>query len=264
VRGRRTASRYLAWAVGLLLVAGFPSLAGAESVDLQVWPNEIEIGTFYSGENVAVTGEIPAGAQGVVEITGPTQDEHLMRKGRRGGMWMNVGEVTIQGAPSLYLAAATDPGLLTYAPGAPGQGDWGYAAMEKRLKFAGGVRPGEEAELFQQFLGLKESEGLYGLQAKGQEISPRGDRAKVRASLPLSAKVRPGAYRVCLSAVTQGRVVAQKCTDLQVLQVGFPALLYSLAYEHGGVYGILAVVIAIVTGFIMGYLFTGKGGGGGH
>jgi hypothetical protein len=41
--------------------------------------------------------------------------------------------------------------------------------------------------------------------------------------------------------------------------VGFPAAFFSLAYEHGATYGILAVVIAIVTGFAMGYLFKGGG-----
>jgi hypothetical protein len=34
----------------------------------------------------------------------------------------------------------------------------------------------------------------------------------------------------------------------------------SLAYQHGAIYGILAVIIAIFTGFIMGYLFKGGGG----
>jgi uncharacterized membrane protein YraQ (UPF0718 family) len=34
----------------------------------------------------------------------------------------------------------------------------------------------------------------------------------------------------------------------------------SLAYQHGLTYGILAVIIAIVTGFAMGFLFKGGGG----
>jgi len=42
--------------------------------------------------------------------------------------------------------------------------------------------------------------------------------------------------------------------------VGFPAWLAALAYEHGLAYGVLAVVIAIVTGFAMGFIFKGGGG----
>jgi uncharacterized membrane protein YraQ (UPF0718 family) len=37
-------------------------------------------------------------------------------------------------------------------------------------------------------------------------------------------------------------------------------MLSALAYQHGATYGILAVIIAIVTGFAMGYLFKGGGG----
>jgi len=48
----------------------------------------------------------------VIEITGQTAAEHLMRKGRRSGLWMNVGEVEVEGAPSLYLAASTTAPLL--------------------------------------------------------------------------------------------------------------------------------------------------------
>jgi uncharacterized membrane protein YraQ (UPF0718 family) len=44
--------------------------------------------------------------------------------------------------------------------------------------------------------------------------------------------------------------------------VGLPALLATLAYEHGALYGVIAVIIAILTGFAMGYIF--KKGGGGH
>jgi hypothetical protein len=34
----------------------------------------------------------------------------------------------------------------------------------------------------------------------------------------------------------------------------------SLAHEHALLYGVLSVVIAVLTGFIMGFVFKGKGG----
>jgi hypothetical protein len=119
--------------------------------------------------------------------------------------------------------------------------------------------------VFQQFLKLKESEGLSGELAEGIKVSsvPGGGRVG-RVIFQLSGKIRPGTYRVRLAVVAQGQVVEQKGADLIVQQTGFPALLYSLAYGHGAAYGILAVVIALVTGGIMGFLFTGKGGGGAH
>jgi hypothetical protein len=44
--------------------------------------------------------------------------------------------------------------------------------------------------------------------------------------------------------------------------VGFPAVLSKLAWNHGIIYGTVAVLIAIFTGFVIGYVF--KKGAGGH
>ena len=60
--------------------------------------------------------------------------------------------------------------------------------------------------------------------------------------------------------IQDGKAVSNTCTDLKVEMVGFPAWLATLAYQHGAAYGVLAVVIAIVTGFAMGFIFKGGGG----
>ena len=47
--------------------------------------------------------------------------------------------------------------------------------------------------------------------------------------------------------------------EFHVAMKGLPRILSSLAYRHGVIYGLLAVLIAIVTGFAMGFIFKGKG-----
>lgn len=245
--------------VALLLALLRPGLAGAANSDFQVIPNEVEIGAFFQGAQVTVQGEIPPGSQAVLEVIGNALEEKLMRKGRRGILWMNVGEIQIKGAPCLYLVRSTNPELLS--PSQKHQAPWGYQALEQQVTFSGQVRQGEEAALFQQFLQLKESEGLYGNSLRPLKVvSSAPDHLTVQGSFNIPARVTPGSYRLRLSVIQNGQVVSQKFADLQVMQIGFPALLSSLAYQHGALYGILAVVIAIVTGFLMGFLFKGKGG----
>lgn len=242
----------------LCLFLAAPAWAGDASPEIQVWPDVVEIGAFFNGHEVKVIGKIPQGAQAVMEIAGPAAAEHLMRKGRRGGLWMNVGEVEVEGAPSLYLAASTIPPLLK----APPEGAvWGYPALKQQIRFAGRVEQNERETFLNQFFQLKESEEVYAifpgdLKVKGGS----GDSQTVTGAFPLPTKVKPGAYRVCLMVVQGGQVIAKQTSDLKVVMVGFPAMLASLAYEHGATYGILAVIIAIVTGFAMGYLFKGGGG----
>jgi hypothetical protein len=244
----------------LLLCLGLsaPALAGSDPLELQVWPDVVEIGAFFSGHEVKISGIIPQGAQAVVEIIGPTGAEHLMRKGRRGGLWMNVGELEVDGAPSLYLAASTTPALLK-AP--PAEAVWGYPALKKQIRFAGEVKPEERDMFLDQFFQLKESDEIFGAFPGTLKLKEASQNLQtVAGTISLPTKVRPGAYRVSLTVVQGSQVIAQQDRELKVVMVGFPAMLASLAYEHGLTYGILAVIIAIVTGFAMGYLFKGGGG----
>jgi len=241
--------------LGLALLCGGALPGRVAGAEVKVSPDLVEIGAFFQGEEITVSGEIPGGAEAVMEVVGPETSEHLMRKGRRGGLWMNVGEVEVKGAPTLYLARGTSPGLLTATASAAA---FGFPALKRRLAAAGGTAtPGE----LEEFLKLKESEDLYRTLPQPLQVTPAAHGSRlVKGVFRLPTQVKPGTYRVCLSVLEGGKVSGQKCTELQVAMVGLPALSSAMAYEHSLLYGILAVIIAIVTGLVMGYLFKGGGG----
>jgi len=239
----------------LLLILGLAAPVRAGSVTVKASPSVVEISSFYQGHEITLTGVIPAGHQAVVEVTGPVGQEDLMRKGRVGPLWLNVGEISVSGAPSLYFALSSAADLLA------GTSSWGFGALSEHLSLAGQLQPNETAKFREQFLELKKSENLYAAWPGGLKTTPAGDgRLEVAGKFWLPANVKPDTYKVCLTAVLDGKAVDQQCSTLTVQMAGFPALLMSLAYEHAALYGILAVAIAIVTGFIMGYLFKGGGG----
>jgi uncharacterized protein (TIGR02186 family) len=250
-------SHKLAWLVlGLLLAGVLPARAAAPV--LTVSPAMVQIGAFFSGQTVTVASAIPADAQAVLEVMGESAEEILLRKGRRGGLWMNVGEIVVRQAPSLYLVMSTSPSLLTATePSAA----WGYQALTRRITFAGRIEAQERPEFMDQFLRLKESEHIYASFPGALKLkAASGEESALTASFSLPTNTNPGTYKVCLSVIQDGRVVSRTCSDLTVTMVGFPALLASLAYQHGAAYGVIAVVIAIITGFAMGFLFRGGGG----
>jgi hypothetical protein len=242
----------------LLAVFCLGKTVWAAAPEFQLVPQVLEIGAFFQGEDVTVTGSIPAGTEAIVEVLGRAGQETLMRKGRRGGLWMNVGEVDIKGAPSLYLVMSTSPDLLSASEA---EVPWGFPAIKRHITLAGDLKENEQAEFQKQFLELKESEGLYATLPGALKISrSEAGRASLRGTFHLPANVKPDTYMLCLSVIRRGQVLDKKCNDFTVKMVGFPSLLSTLAYEHGAFYGILAVVIAIFTGFSMGYLFKGGGG----
>jgi hypothetical protein len=230
------------------------------SAALTVVPDRVEIGTFYRGCRVDVSALIPAGAEAVVEVVGRTNTQKLLRKGRRGGLWMNVGETEVTGAPSLYLFMSTNSERLS---GSQLDSPWGYGTLAREVRFMGRLSDGEQANLLREFIKLKESEQLFGMFPGVLTLSPAADGQRgVKGTFSLPSTVKPDTYKVSLSVVRAGTIVAREETELTVAMVGFPAMLSKLAWNHGLIYGTVAVLIAIFTGFIMGYVF--KKGAGGH
>jgi len=243
--------------VGALTISAPARVASAP---LNVAPDRVEIGTFYRGCRVAVSAVIPAGAEAVVEVVGQATTQKLLRKGRRGGLWMNVGETEVTGAPSMYLVMSTSSELLS---GSASNSVWGYGALAQQVRFTGKLSDEEHAGLLKEFIKLKESEKLFGVFPGALSLSPAtGGSCVVEGAFALPSTVKPDTYKVSLCVVRDGTIMARGDTELTVAMVGFPAVLSNLAWNHGIIYGTVAVLIAIFTGFVMGYVF--KKGAGGH
>jgi hypothetical protein len=242
--------------VGLLLAGS--SAARATALTLKVSPATVEIGTFFDGQTVKVEGQIPAGAQAVLEVVGTKAEEHLMRKGRRGFLWMNVGSITVHDAPSVYMVMSTTKDLLTSTSG---EATWGYQSLEKSIRFSGRIETAERPMFMKQFLELKENANVYATFPGALKVkSVAGGQSMLTGQFYLPTNTKPGTYQVMLSQIADGKVVNTTSTDLKVEMVSFPAMLATLAYQHGATYGVVAVIIAIVVGFAMGFIFKGGGG----
>lgn len=230
-----------------------------QAATLQLEPARVRAGMFFGGAEVVVEAEVPAGLKVAVELVGIRQDVELVRRGKKLGLlWMKAGQFKVENAPQFYLlATATEETKL--APHAELERlQFGYTALRRQLRVDG--KPLDDAS-FEQFVKLKQSEGLYA-QPAALELTPGSDAARrhLRAVFHLPAKVQPAVHRVRLVAFAdgQGRVLAQK--DLPIEQVGVAKWITSVAHHHGLLYGIGAVLVALAVGLLTGFLF-GRGSG---
>jgi hypothetical protein len=225
----------------------------AAAAGLRLIPDSIRIGPFFSGAHVHVSGEIQAGSQAIVEIIGKRIEEQLLRKGRRWDIWMSVGEIDIEDAPYVYFALSTDP---TEFSGLGADAEYGYARLKKRISFKGDVQRMQRAEIFRWFIRLKEEENLYSQQPGALKLSsPSGGIAKVEGSFRIPSRIPPGDYLARLSVMDHGRLLQYETAHLRVQMSGLPAFLSSLSRGHGALYGLFAVAIAVVFGFLVGVAF---------
>jgi len=234
----------------LVLVADLG--AQPEPVDLNVEPLQAEIGLFHHGVDLLVSAETEPEVEVAVLVTGPSS-ELVMRKTARlwGMLWAPAGEVTFESVPSLYLLrTTTDLPNLARAKVLEDLGI-GYEALRAAL---GGAA---EGELFQELIVLKESEGLFFVSAEGAEVSglPEVGRQLTRVALRIPARAPATTYSIQLCGFRGGQLVARGEEEFELAKAGFAKLASSLAKEHGLAYGLFAVVAAVASGLLVGFLF---------
>jgi len=234
-----------------------------EPLEAAVTPPVISIGTFYDGTQVEVNGFIPAQCEAVVRITGKTSELHLRKKGKALGLlWMNLDTLTIENVPNVYLLYVPDDfdQLAKSNPVEKPVAQLTFAALEKQITML--PESNDKDALFKEFLKLKQSEGLYA-ESKGC-IHYRKESDGVRsfqADLRVPSRLTPGEYKIDLYAVKGGEIIAHTEQGLPVKLEGLPAMLSSLAFQHGALYGVLATLAALLAGLLMGFFFGGGKGG---
>jgi len=245
----------------LVLVLGCAGLgiapAGIVRADapaaLTVSPDVLNVGLFFSGSQVTITGEIPVSEDVAVEIIGPQVNNLFDVKGRIGPFWMTRAKVDLENAPALYI-------LLL-----PSGRDWEQKAAALNLGIDNlqqqiGISRSETApeDIFRMFVKLKRSEKLYG-EVPGAVLYSVGENGRRRftATCRLPASTRAGKYTVKATPIANGEEGVELRHDLTVREVGFVEMVDALASKRRLTYGVAAVLVALFSGALMGLLFKG-------
>jgi hypothetical protein len=255
-------SRVLPLATMFLLVAGSARTANAPT-KLHVEPREVAIGMLFRGAQVHVEAAVPAGLQVAVACVGEEATVDLKVKGKIGGLlWLNVGDATFTSVPSVYLLSTSADLGECAAHETPGGVPLSYAALESRSGILPETLP--KHLLFQDYLKLKQSEGLYAVSLGSVSLEAGdGGVSRLSATLVLPAKIPPGNYRILVLGCRDGQGEFLGSSVVTVSAVGLVRFVSDMAHRQGLLYGALAVLVAIAAGLTVGVLF-GLGSKGGH
>jgi uncharacterized protein (TIGR02186 family) len=249
--------------IAMACLAGKPYAADtptALSVSMQ--PEHIQMGAAFNGAHISVAGEIPSDADAVIRLIGKPEHRRLKQKGRAlGVLWMNLEAVEVSKAPNVFLV---------YLPAGDGAGsDAGRPAWHKlgigldglRRQVDIVARDDNKDALFDEFVKLKEKAGLYGMVENAVQYEQNNGSVKsFNTTLSLPASLPQGNYRLELLAIRNGAVEASLIRNIDAREVGMPAWISRLAFNHGTLYGVLAVLVAVVAGLFTGIMFKGEKG----
>ena len=234
----------------LLALAAGPARGEAVVADLS--SHIIAITSGFSGASVVLFGATDGPGDIVAVVRGPEQKTIVWRKGKVAGIWVNAESVTFSNVPSFYLVAASRPLDEVLAPGPAalyriGTGNLkletnNTAKTDRAKRFSGAlVEEQKRAGLFTDQVG---------------KISFLGERL-FRATIAFPANVPTGTYLVEIFLVRDRDVVSGQTTPLIVSKVGVDAAVSDFATREAAAYGAIAVLTAVVAGWLASLPFRG-------
>lgn len=245
MRQRRTRLGVRLAAVGAVAL----TLSGATRADTLVADlsqHLVGITTGFSGADVLLFGAVEGQGDVVVVTRGPDRPVVMHRKSRVLGVWVNTASMTFDRAPSFYGIASSRP-LDEIAPATVlARHEMGIEHLRLELARAK-ASPNVAAEWRAGLIRNLQRLGLYASTVRN--VTFLGNRL-FRTQISLPANVPTGTYQVQVYLIQEGRVVSAQTTPLNVSKIGGEALVFDFAYERPAAYGLIAIALALMAGWL--------------
>ena len=250
--------RLIALAAGL--TAASPALA--ERLVVSLSNHRVMITSSFVGEDLVLFGTVERDAASVarrggydlvVTVAGPRQTMRTRRKARMLGIWVNVDSRLFVRVPS-YLA------VLSNRP----VGEIANADTLRRLQlgldnFLLTQRIGADiADTVRNdpfrvaFVRLESEHGRYREAPTAVTfLTP----SVFRTAIPLPDNVPTGNYAIDVKLFADGAMIAHTTSALEIVKSGIEQYVADAARDHGLLYGLLTMLMALLTGWIASVVF---------
>jgi uncharacterized protein (TIGR02186 family) len=237
---------FFCWLLGWFMLATCLAQATPRIVaDLS--ERRVDIEYKFVGKDILLFGAVVGLAANtrpdvVVVLRGPQLPVTVRYKSRVAGIWLNTSAVDFRTAPS-YYALASNRSLDDVAAA-----QWRaiYELGVDSLHFST-VNSGDITAFQNGFIQLRRNLGLFQENETGVEIM---ENSLFRTRLTLPPRVPVGDYRIEIYLFDRKRLIARQSIPLTVGKSGFERGIYEFAHKSPLEYGIVAVTIALVSGWL--------------
>jgi uncharacterized protein (TIGR02186 family) len=224
------------------------------TIQIGLSTNRITITADFSGADLTVFGAVdnadPLAARQrrydvIVTLEGPPRAITVRRKDRVLGMWINTASETFLDVPVSYSIATSkrfqdiaQPALYRQlALGADSIRFWPEEADD----------PQAIAEFAEALRRQKAASGLYTERVGDVEFLSQN---LFRATVTLAPNIPLGTHNARAYLFKDGKFLKSTFAQLFVRKSGFEQTLFRLAQNHGAFFGVCAVALAVVTGWL--------------
>jgi uncharacterized protein (TIGR02186 family) len=231
------------------------SPAGAESVVSTLSDDAVSITSNFTGERIVVFGAVRGGQEDVsdyevaVVVQGPEQDVIVRQKQRLLGIWANRESRTFEDVPSYYVMHLSE----NFSARVESQELLGFHLGVRSLPFMQEASTDATSQRFAEALvGLRTQRALYAeREAEVHFLVPD----VFRTTFFLPSDIPTGEYRVSVYLFRNEAFLAGQTQILSIAKGGFSERIARAAVELPLSYGLVAVALAIFTGWFAGVIF---------
>jgi uncharacterized protein (TIGR02186 family) len=231
-----------------------------ESIEIGASTTEIAITSDFRGADFTLFGALNNVDQlllaigqydVVVTLEGPQDLSTVRKKQRVFGIWINTSSITFEPLPESYSMASTRDIANISTPEILNQMGLGVDHMALvTANYAG--EPDNIGEFRQAYRRLKLAGGTYRNDTGGVRLERTG---LFWATLKLPANVPDGVHTAHAYLFKSGQFIAQRELRLRVVKTGLEQAITNAAHETPLAYGLLSVLLAVITGWSASLLF---------
>ena len=245
----------MALAAGVIVGVAATQAAAAENghdepLLIALSTQRIEIDSSFAGTSILLFGATDVAGDVVVSVRGPEEPVVVRRKRRSAGVWVNREAIAFRNVPGYYAVAASGP-LEEIAPAA--LLSRAQLGSERLLLEAIWFDTSGDADEFRAALHRhRERDSLYRSEPGTVEFI---DERLFRTTIELPAHVPTGDYLVEAMLILDDEVLSTRSAALSIEKAGFSADISAFARTDGALYGIVAIALALVAGWLGSFAF---------
>lgn len=241
----------------------------AEKVEADVSTRSVEVTTGFTGHEILVFGAIDnsqapeeqtAFYDVVVVVEGTPFPVVVRRKSDVAGVWINTSSVTFASVPSYYAIASTRPIEEIAGPEVLERHAIGFAhiKMTPAPGYKWGFKDYELAAFKAAVIRLKQKDKLYVVENR-DGVTFTG-RSLFRSTIALPANVPVGPLVARTYLFRNGEVLSAHIARVTLQRAGVERVVHNFALRDPFSYGIIAVVLAVLSGLLASAYFRREAG----